>query len=86
MLKTHYKPSFLKKFNRLSEGLQDEVEEKIELFKKDPADSFLKSHKLKGPFKGCFSFSVNYRYRVVFEYLSKKEVVLLCVGDHDIYK
>jgi plasmid maintenance system killer protein len=48
--------------------------------------SSLKVHKLNGPLKGSYSFSVNYKIRIIFQYVSKKEVVLLTVGDHKIYK
>ena len=30
--------------------------------------------------------SVNYKYRIVFSYISKDTVSLLSVGDHDVYK
>ncbi|NIA02010.1 MAG: type II toxin-antitoxin system mRNA interferase toxin, RelE/StbE family [Nitrospirae bacterium] len=86
MITVHFKPSFLKQFNKFSVALQDEIEEKIELFKKDPTHPSLKSHKLRGRLKGRFSFSVNYRIRIVFACLSKKDVVLLSVGGHDVYQ
>ncbi|MFH1534232.1 MAG: type II toxin-antitoxin system mRNA interferase toxin, RelE/StbE family [Nitrospirota bacterium] len=76
----------MKQFNKFPDALQDEIEEKIELFKKDPIHPSLKSHKLKGKLKGRFSFSVNYRIRIVFACLSKKDVVLLSVGSHEIYQ
>ncbi len=76
----------MKRFNKLSSSLQDEVEEKIELFKVDQSHSFLKVHKLKGPLKGLYSFSVNYRIRIVFERLSDKKIALLSVGSHEIYQ
>src|SRR3989344_7945409 len=45
----------------------------------------LKVHKLQGPLAGRHSFSVNYKTRIIFCYISKKEVVLLAIGDHSIY-
>ena len=66
--------------------LQEEVKEKVSLFKENPDHPFLKTHKLKGKLKDRYSFSVNYAYRIVFQYLSKDEAVLLCIGDHDVYK
>lgn len=81
-----FSPSFLKKCGKLPAELQTEVKEKISLFQQDPGHSFLKTHKLRGELRGKWSFSVNYSYRIVFQYLSKKEVVLLCVGNHDVYK
>jgi len=81
-----YKPTFVRQLNALEKALQDEVIEKVELFKNIQNHRLLKVHKLKGRLKDRCSFSVNYKTRVVFSYLSKKEVVLLAVGDHDVYK
>ena len=67
-------------------GLQDEVIEKIELFKHVDNHKRLEVHKLKGRLKRFYGFSVNYRDRVIFEYMSENEVALLAVGDHEIYK
>ena len=74
-------------FNSLEKDLQNEVYEKIELFKNKGNHAQLKVHKLKGELKNKYSFSVNYKIRIVFEYiLSKTEVALLSIGDHDVYK
>jgi mRNA-degrading endonuclease YafQ of YafQ-DinJ toxin-antitoxin module len=81
-----YAPPFLRQLKKLPEGLQEEVFEKVELFQKKPKDPMLKTHKLKGRLAGNYSFSVNYQTRVVFQYISKEEAVLLAVGDHDVYK
>ena len=81
-----FKPTFIRQFNRLELALQDEVVEKIELFKNTTNRKQLKIHKLKGRLKNRYSFSVNYQTRIVFIYISKQQVVLLAVGDHDVYK
>lgn len=85
-MKVHFKPTFIKKFKRLEIALQEEVLEKIELFKDEKNHKQLKAHKLSGVLSGRYSFSVNYKTRIVFSYLSKTEAVLLAVGDHDVYK
>jgi len=85
MLEVFYKPTFVKQYKKLPEALRLEVKEKIALLKQDPNHSFLKTHKLNGWLDGKWSFSVNYKYRVIFQYLSKDEAILLSVGDHDIY-
>lgn len=85
-MKIVFTPAFVRQYKKLPTGLQVELKEKLELFQKNPRHKFLKTHKLKGRLKGRYSFSVNYSYRVVFDYLSKCEVVLLAVGDHDVYK
>ena len=86
MLSVVYKPGFLRSWKKLPSALQDEVLEKIELFKDPRNHQHLRVHKLHGPLAGSYSFSVNYQWRVVFEWLSKREAVLLAVGDHDVYR
>jgi len=86
MVEITYKPTFIRQYKKLPPALQEEIKEKIDLFRKDPNHSFLKAHKLKGQLKGRYSFSVNYKTRIVFRHLEKDEIVLLSVGDHDIYK
>jgi plasmid maintenance system killer protein len=81
-----FKPTFLRRLHALPRALQDEAIEKIELLKHPAHHRALKVHKLHGQLAGCYSFSVNYQTRVVFEYLSKTEIVLLTIGDHDVYQ
>ena len=81
-----FAPPFFRQLKKLEPNLQEEVFEKIEYFKNDPNHKMLKVHKLKGRLKDRHSFSVNYKTRIVFHYLSKNEVILLAVGDHDVYK
>jgi plasmid maintenance system killer protein len=86
MLNLIYAPIFLKQAGDFESSLQEEVSEKITLFKDKNNHKSLKVHKLHGPLKDRYSFSVNYKIRIVFRYLSKNEAVLLAVGDHDLYK
>jgi len=86
MIKVYFKPTFIKQFKRLESALREEVLEKIEMFKDKKNHKQLKAHKLNGVLSGRYSFSVNYKTRIVFSYLSKNEAVLLAVGDHDVYK
>lgn len=84
-MKVAYLPIFVRQYKKLPKALQIEVKEKIELFKDNPSHPFLKTHKLKGVLKKNWSFSVNYQFRIIFQYLSQDEVILLAVGDHGIY-
>ena len=86
MIEILFKPSFIKQLNKLEDGLVEEVFAKIEFFKNPKNHSMLKVHKLHGVLKGSLSFSVNYKTRIIFEYESKKSVVFLTIGDHDMYK
>ena len=80
-----YKPSFIRQFDDLPKLLQDEVLETIDIFSHDPQSPSLRVHKLKGRLRGFWSFSVNYRYRIVFFYERKNKAVLVMVGDHSVY-
>lgn len=80
-----YAPTFVRQFKTLEKNLQDEVIEKIELFRDRENHKSLKVHKLHARLAGRFGFWVNYKFRIVFIYLSPDAVVLLAVGDHDIY-
>lgn len=79
-------PQFRKQLRKLEQPLQEETLEKIELFKDKDNHKQLKVHTLHGRLKDRYSFSVNYKFRIVFMYLSKNEIVLLAIGDHDVYK
>ena len=84
-MKVSFKPTFVRQFKRLDPGLQQEAIEKIELFKDKKNHKQLKAHRLRGRLAGRYSFSVNYKTRIVFSYLSKNEAVLLAIGDHAVY-
>lgn len=85
-LSVHFKPSFLRQFKKLESALQDEAREKIKLLQTPQYHTQLRVHALKGPLVGYKSFSVNYRYRIIFKYIDTKNIVLLAIGDHDVYK
>ncbi len=83
-----YTPRFIRQYKKLYKPIQAEVKEKIELFKKTENHQKLKVHALSGVYKNTFSFSINYSYRIIFEYINKErtEIALLQVGNHDLYK
>ena len=86
MIQLIYAQAFVRAMKRLPNDLQEEALEKIELFRIEKNHTHLKVHKLKGRLEGRFSFSVNFKVRIIFQYLSPKKTVLLSIGDHDIYK
>lgn len=86
MLKLIYAPRFIRQFKKLPAGLQEEIITKIQLFNDPRNHALLGVHKLHGQLKRYSGFSIDFRNRIVFEYLSKHEVALLAVGDHDIYQ
>ena len=57
-----------------------------ELFRKDPFDRKLKTHKLSGGLNGYWAFSIDVHYRVIFEFHKKGIILFHDIGGHDIYK
>ena len=57
----------------------------LEIFKTDPFDVKLKTHKLSGKLKGLWSFSVAYDTRVVFYFSDDKppKAIFVNIGKHD---
>lgn len=86
MLIVSVTPQFRRMFRRLEFDLQEETFEKIELFKNSTNHQSLKVHKLKSAHKHRHSFSVNYKIRIVFTYITPKEAVLTAIGSHEVYK
>ncbi len=80
-----FTPRFVRMIGTLPPDLQEEVYEKVELVQDPKNHPVLKVHKLQGKLKGIWSFSVNYKTRIVFE-ITKEGYLLHAVGDHDVYK
>ncbi|MHB8860199.1 MAG: type II toxin-antitoxin system RelE family toxin [Minisyncoccota bacterium] len=86
MLEVEYAASFIRQFKKLDDELQDEILERIDLFKSKKNHQFLEVHKLHGELANRYGFSINYRARVIFTYARNRRVAqLLAVGGHEIY-
>ena len=80
-------PEFKKEFKKLPKHIKVLAEEKIKIFQKNPFDSKLKTHRLKGSLSYLWSFYVDgKKYRIAFEILDENIVRFYTVGTHDIYK
>ena len=86
-MKVEYSKKFLRQYNKLPAEVRDLAEEKEEIFKKDPFDSRLRTHKLKGKLNGLYSFSINYRYRIAFDFEGENgKARFHAIGNHTIYE
>lgn len=79
-------PSFIKSFQELETSLQERVAQRVRLFETRANHQRLAVHKLKGKLHGRYSFSVNQKYRIVFQWADSKTAVFLAIGDHDVYQ
>ncbi len=81
-----YTPKFIRQWKKLEPELQEEVELCLAELRKNPKLLSLKVHKLTGKLKGFLSCSVNYRYRIIFEWDDQRTIAVLSVGNHDVYR
>ena len=85
MVEIEYSPKFARMYAKLPRRTKNAAEEKEKIFRKDPFDPQLKTHKLAGRMRGYWAFSVDYRYRILFSFEGEGLVRFHTVGTHDIY-
>ena len=81
-----YSTNFVKQFKKLTPQVKKQAVKAESLFKKDPFSPKLKTHKLTGKLEGLWALSINYKDRIIFEFMEKGNVVFYKIGSHDIYK
>ncbi|MFH1052722.1 MAG: type II toxin-antitoxin system mRNA interferase toxin, RelE/StbE family [bacterium] len=77
-----------KKIIKQKPYLKSEIIGAIKLLQDDIFHPKLYTHKLKGPLTGCWTCSVEYDVRIVFEieenpYNHEQEILLLSIGTHE---
>lgn len=82
----HYSSKFYKEYKRLSAEIKKQAEKQETIFRQNPFDPRLKTHRLIGNLKNFWSFSIDYKTRIIFEFESENTVWFHSVGSHDIYK
>lgn len=81
-----YSKKFAREYKKLPLNIKKIAEGREVIFRKNPFDSRLETHKLKGVLSGFFAFSIDRRYRIIFEIIKEDEIWFHSVGDHSIYK
>lgn len=82
----YYSAKFARDFRKLPDDIKSIAEKREKYFRKDPYDPRLKTHKLTGKLFPYWSFSIDYSYRIVFEFVKKDTVWFHAAGNHDIYR
>jgi mRNA-degrading endonuclease YafQ of YafQ-DinJ toxin-antitoxin module len=78
---------FEKQYKKLPERIRALAKQKEILFKENPFDQRLSTHKLHGKDKEIWSFYITPRtYRIKFIFLTPKSVLFLEIGTHDVYR
>jgi len=85
-VKVIYTKKFISEYKKLPRNIRFLLIEKEKIFKINPFNPKLKTHKLTGKLKGNLAFSINYQYRTIFFMENNEEAWFLSVGTHNIYK
>lgn len=80
-----YHPKFSRMYKKLSLHLQKIAEERELIFRENPFDARLDTHKLHGKLGKFWSFEIDDKNHVMFEF-DNKDVIFLKIGDHLTYK
>lgn len=82
-----YSSKFAREYKKLPDDIKNKAEEKEIIFRQNPFDNRLKTHKLNGKLEEFWSFSVDYKHRIIFEISKKgKSFFFHSISDHRIYR
>mgnify|MGYP001610626162 CR=1 FL=1 len=85
-MKIYYSSKFEREYKHLSLKIKKTAEKKENIFRLNPFDQSLKTHKLSGKLREFWSFSLDDKYRLIFEFVDGQTVWFHSVGKHDIYE
>ena len=85
-MRIYYSSKFEREYAKLPKEIKVLAEEKETMFRKTPFAPKLNAHKLHGPFRKYWAFSIDEKYRIIFEFAKKDVAWFHSVGDHSIYR
>lgn len=91
MMQLGWTPKSLRAFKRMvkrNPDLRPAIEKTLNQLSEDPFHPSLQTHKLTGDLAGIWSASIDYKLRVLFEFVTNEEtqaqaILLLNLGSHD---
>lgn len=83
VIEVEYSAKFLKSAKKLSDKLFQKAEEREKIFKNNPFDPRLDTHKLHGKERKHWAYWINKKYRVKFLFLDGDRVLYINIGTHD---
>jgi addiction module RelE/StbE family toxin len=85
-MQIEYSPKFKKKFKKLPREVKEKTIILEKLFRKNPFDPKLKTHKLHGTLKEYWAFSISFGYRIGFTFIEGRTARFHDIGTHSVYK
>lgn len=84
-MKIRYSSKFFREYKKLPLLVKKAAEQREEIFRENPFDSSLRTHKLTGKLKDFWSFSISQEHRIIFEFVDNGVVWFHSIGNHSIY-
>lgn len=84
-MELHFKKRFKKRITKLSKNLKLKTKEILILFIKNPLDSSLRRHKLKGKLKDYETIDVTGNFRILICEREKNLVEIVDIGNHEYF-
>lgn len=81
-MQVDYSKNFLKQYAKLTDRLQQQTDDRIELWQKNPADTRLHDHPLTGKYQGYRSINVTGDLRALYAKRGSTIVIFGFIGTH----
>ena len=85
-MKIIYTSQFVRGYKKLPRKIKLVAEKKEIIFRKNPFEISLDTHKLHGKLRQFWSFRINFDYRIVFEFYEKDIIYFHLAGSHSVYQ
>jgi len=85
-MEIRYTKKFEREYKSIDHNLKLKAKIREALFRKNPFNKILKTHKLCGELADFWSFSIDFKNRIIFEFINDKTVIFHSIGNHDIYR
>jgi addiction module RelE/StbE family toxin len=77
-----YTPRFKKQYKKLSVKLQNQFDERLQLFFEDPTNPMLRTHPLKGTYSGYWSINISGDLRAIYLQKGDELIIFALIGTH----
>lgn len=77
---------FDRRYKKLPPKAKKRAKERENIFRNNPFDPRLRTHKLHGGDRESWAFWTDYNYRIKFIFLNEEEVLFLDVETHEMYR
>ena len=85
-MEIEYSSKFARQFKKLPKEAKESAVTCEQLFRVNPFDPKLNTHKLHGAMKDYWAFSISHNYRIGFTFVDGDCVRFHAIGSHNIYQ